>query len=254
MAISVDRVYQTVLALANKEQRGYITPQEFNLFANHAQNEIFEQYFYDLNQQRRLPGNSTIISDAEDILEEKIGIHRRQGEDEYSIGQSPQDEYEGVITLNNVYKLETLRVRYPNHYGVGTVTAERLEPKDFYERRQTSLLSPSRQRPVYVVEQSSITSTQHTFNIKICPFTEDSVAVPQLIQRPPAPNWTYVVVNDRPLWNASATDRQDFILHDSEEKNLVIKILQLASVAIKDYNLAQAAGSKEGQSIQQEKA
>ena len=37
MAVSVDRVYQKVLALANKEQRGYITPQEFNLFADHAQ-------------------------------------------------------------------------------------------------------------------------------------------------------------------------------------------------------------------------
>ena len=40
MAISVDTVYQRVLALANKEQRGYITPQEFNLFANQAQQDI----------------------------------------------------------------------------------------------------------------------------------------------------------------------------------------------------------------------
>ena len=31
--INVDSVYQKVLALANKEQRGYITPQEYNLFA-----------------------------------------------------------------------------------------------------------------------------------------------------------------------------------------------------------------------------
>ena len=74
MAISVDRVYQTVLAIANKEQRGYITPQEFNLFANHAQNEIFEQYFYDLNQFRRIPGNSTVTSDPRDIIEEKISM------------------------------------------------------------------------------------------------------------------------------------------------------------------------------------
>ena len=40
MAVSIDTVYQTVLALANKEQRGYITPQEFNLFANQVQLEI----------------------------------------------------------------------------------------------------------------------------------------------------------------------------------------------------------------------
>ena len=48
MAVFIDEVYQQVLALANKEQRGYITPQEFNLLANQAQMEIFEQYFYDI--------------------------------------------------------------------------------------------------------------------------------------------------------------------------------------------------------------
>ena len=41
MAINVDTVYQTVQALANKEQRGYLTPQEFNLFAIQAQQDIF---------------------------------------------------------------------------------------------------------------------------------------------------------------------------------------------------------------------
>ena len=50
MAVSIDTVYQRVLAFANKEQRGYITPQEFNIFAENAQLEIFEQYFYDLAQ------------------------------------------------------------------------------------------------------------------------------------------------------------------------------------------------------------
>ena len=70
--VLVDRVYQRVLTLANKEQRGYITPQEFNLFANQAQMDIFEQYFYDLNQFRRTPGNDTMHADMVDILEEKI--------------------------------------------------------------------------------------------------------------------------------------------------------------------------------------
>jgi len=43
MAVNINRVYQRVLAIANKEQRGYVTPQEFNVFANHAQMDIFEQ-------------------------------------------------------------------------------------------------------------------------------------------------------------------------------------------------------------------
>ena len=48
--VKIDNVYQKVLAIVNKEQRGYITPQEFNLFADHAQMDIFEQYFYDTRQ------------------------------------------------------------------------------------------------------------------------------------------------------------------------------------------------------------
>ena len=40
--VNIDTVYQRVLVLANKEQRGYITPLEFNLMANQAQLKVFE--------------------------------------------------------------------------------------------------------------------------------------------------------------------------------------------------------------------
>ena len=41
MSVNVNTVYQRVLAITNKEQRGYITPQEFNYMANQAQLDIF---------------------------------------------------------------------------------------------------------------------------------------------------------------------------------------------------------------------
>ena len=74
MAVSIDKVYQKVLAFANKEQRGYITPQEFNLFADQAQMEIFEQYFYDINQWTRQHGNNHPYSDMVTNLQEKIDL------------------------------------------------------------------------------------------------------------------------------------------------------------------------------------
>ena len=67
MAISVDTIYQRVLALANKEQRGYITPQEFNLLANQAQMQIFESYFYSKNQRDRTEEARTNEIDETDI-------------------------------------------------------------------------------------------------------------------------------------------------------------------------------------------
>ena len=79
MAVSVDTVYQRVLAILNKEQRGYVTPQEFNLFANQAQSDIFEQYFYDINQFGRMHGNDTEYSDMLNLLNEKINIFEKTG-------------------------------------------------------------------------------------------------------------------------------------------------------------------------------
>ena len=43
--VSIDNVYKTVLNILNKENRGYIVPEEFNTLATQAQNEIFEGYF-----------------------------------------------------------------------------------------------------------------------------------------------------------------------------------------------------------------
>ena len=77
MAVNVDTIYQRVLAIANKEQRGYITPIEFNLYANQAQMSIYEGYFYDLDQALRARGNETFSSDKVDIIEQKLQIFER---------------------------------------------------------------------------------------------------------------------------------------------------------------------------------
>ena len=59
MAVSVNTVYQTVLYILNKEQRGYITPAEFNSLAAQVQAEIFRSYFPDGNQVNRQNQNNT---------------------------------------------------------------------------------------------------------------------------------------------------------------------------------------------------
>ncbi len=63
MAINVNTVYQTVLLILNKEQRGLMTPLEFNKIGAQVQLEIFERYFEDLNQQIRIPQTDTDYAD-----------------------------------------------------------------------------------------------------------------------------------------------------------------------------------------------
>ena len=59
MAINVDQVYKTVLLIINKEQRGYLTPNEFNKLATQVQLEIVDGYFQTINQQMRVPQNDS---------------------------------------------------------------------------------------------------------------------------------------------------------------------------------------------------
>jgi hypothetical protein len=76
MAINVNTVYQTVLLILNKEQRGYMTPVEFNKIGTQVQLEIFEKYFEDLNQQIRIPQTNTDYADRVLSLDEKLSIFK----------------------------------------------------------------------------------------------------------------------------------------------------------------------------------
>ena len=233
MAVSINNVYQKVLAIANKEQRGYITPQEFNLFANQAQMEIFEQYFYDLNQFSRILGNDTTYADMVTLLNEKIDVFEKFRQDvTMSSG--------GVGTLPTHYRIGELSYNNSGTY----VQIQKVNQNDLNYHINSPLLNPSVSRPIYI--NTSATA------IQVYPTTITSGVTCNLISKPATVNWQYNVINNSALYTPTGT--VDFELHESEEQTLVNKILQLAGVSIKDYNLAKAAGEQEVKEIQQEKA
>lgn len=231
MAVNINTVYLRVLAIANKEQRGYITPQEFNTLANQAQLDIFEQYFYDLNQFLRLPGNDTIHSDAVDMLEEKIGIFEVYNS---PIGTGTLSEL-NVHKLGAVYHQETIN-------GVQTkVEAEKLNPNELRYYINSPLTAPTVKRPVFIVQQDQIT---------VLPVEADNLSM-NYIKKPADVYWGYTIINDEALYNPSTSI--DFQLHASEETELVLKILSLAGVVIRDPQLYQIAATEDAKNIQQEK-
>ena len=229
--INTDVVYQRVLALANKEQRGYITPQEFNLFANQAQMDIFEQYFYDLNQFRRVPGNNTMYADPVDMIEEKI--------EKFHVSQTLGDGTSNVFDTNNLvhglYRLKQVRGN--------SVKIEKTTHDKFMLARNSPLTKPTLTRPSYYLKANEIV---------VLPNTVTQIDV-NYIRRPKTVKWSYIVVGEKPVVNINASDYQSFELHPSEETKLVMKILQLAGIAIKDPNLYQIAGAEDNKNIQQEK-
>jgi len=83
MAVNVDIVYKTVLLILNKEQRGNLSPDEFNKVATQVQLEIFESYFDTLNQQLRRPDNDTEYADRIKNVDQDISIFKEYGNTTY---------------------------------------------------------------------------------------------------------------------------------------------------------------------------
>jgi len=224
--VNIDTVYQKVLAIANKEQRGYITPQEFNLFADQAQMDIFEQYFYDINQFNRIPGNDTEYADMLTLLEEKIAIFKNIKLLNFV------DPY--YIKPNELYRLGTLET------GFGEI--EQITHKEYLNIKLSPLARPTLKRAVFI-------DTPQGY--RIYPTFTNNVQC-HYVRKPRKINWGYNVINDTALYDA--TTSIDFQLHPSEENNLIVKILALAGIAIKDPAMYQIATAEDNKNIQQEKA
>ena len=228
--VSIDTVYQKVLAFANKEQRGYITPQEFNLFADHAQKEIFEQYFYDLNQFIRVSGNSEEYSNIIHNINEKIAV------------------FEKVSIINNGIVIEDDMFRLGTVIANNNTIVEEVQQDDILEMNISPLTQPTNSRPVYV---------RTGFNtMDFYPASYSFSGTCTYVKKPSKPNWSYVVVynnNQDGTAMYDPTGKVDFELHPSEENELVYKILKFAGLSMRRDDVAQGGQGLETMQIQQEK-
>ena len=166
MAVNVDTVYQRVLAIANKEQRGYVTPQEFNLFANQAQLEIFEQYFYDLNQAERTPSNFSQYNDPVKILLEKIQPFEKRHQ--IALVSSRYNIY----LPDDVYRLGEI-LWFGSTAFPGTKIIEEVTEKELTELGSTPLAKYSQARPVFVRRDALTAIDGYGQHITIYPNSAD---------------------------------------------------------------------------------
>jgi len=146
MAISVDTVYKTVLLILNNEQRGYMTPDEFNKIGTQVQRKIFERYFEDLNQQVRIPQSDMEYSDRVAITDEKISEFKKESQ---AINLSDNI----FSTPVDLYRLGSLTLERP---GFMPVEVQRVGRSEFYNIRKSPLTSPTESKPIYIYEDNKV--------------------------------------------------------------------------------------------------
>ena len=225
--ISVDTVYQRVLAILNKENRGYMTPQEYNLLANQAQLEVFEQYFYDLNQFNRAGEITNEYANIVNNIKEKINLFRTTAT---------------ITKVSSVFTLPSSLYRLGTVYYNNTTELDPIDQNDFLYINASKLTKPDIKKPVYIRNGDTLT---------VYPTTIDSVGC-TFIKTPAQVVWGYVEVNDVAKYDSSTAT--NFELHDSDETTVVYKILSYAGLVIKQPEISQIAEQKDNIKVQKEKS
>jgi len=218
--VNVNTVYQTVLLILNQQQRGYITPDEFNKIATQAQLTMFEAYASDLNQQYRLPDNDTEYADRVKNIQQKLQFFQRVGSTTY-IG--PQ------------FKLTTAGSDVL--YRLGSVFYKNIELGQYSQRNEITqlllspLTQPTEKFPIYLYENDGL---------YVYPTTIQNNVTFSYLAKPRDVVWGFTTGAQGQYLYASGTSVQ-FDLDVTEQDELIMRILAYAGVIIQDPTIIQTA-------------
>lgn len=154
MAVSVNTVYQTVLYILNKEQRGYITPAEFNSLAAQVQDEIFQSYFPDGNQVNRLNQNNTQNDTEFFNMFKDISYKLHPFERELSFTYNSSNECFYNNTGSILFKIGDVVTTYSGQPQYSSVT-QLVSKKDFDKITRSKLTFPTKQYPIFRTTSSN---------------------------------------------------------------------------------------------------
>eukprot|EP01046_Picozoa_sp_COSAG06_P002162 COSAG06_NODE_73_length_25885_cov_732.419569_31_plen_235_part_00 len=233
----IDAVRNTVLAILNKNNYGYLSPSDFNLYAQQAQLEIFEDYFYQYNTQINLENA------------------RRSGTDYANLSKGILeviDLFSKTASLTQTASAVNTYTMPSDYYIMNRVMYNGLEVERVNQGKITMLLNsmitaPSKDFPAYTTEASIMTVYPTTI-------TGASDISAQYVRYPLTPKWTYRadLEYQGPVFNQSAVDYQDFELPLDNLNDLVIKICQYAGVEIREAMVVQYAQAEEQQNNTQQ--
>ncbi len=231
----INAVRNTVLAILNKNNYGYLSPSDFNLYAQQAQLEIFEDCFYQYNTQLNLENA------------------RRSGTEYANLSKGIQETIDLFSKTASLVQVATNTYTMPSDYylinkvlcssgGAFKGEAERVNQSKITMLNASVLTAPSVDFPAYTTEGSVMTIYPSTFN-----GANDISA--QYVRYPLTPKWTYSIALQAqgPVFNPSASDYQDFELPLDNLNDLVIKICQYAGVEIREAMVVQYAQGEEQQ-------
>ncbi len=238
--ISTNNVRILVMHLLNKNNFGFITPDEYNSFSNLAQLDIFEDLFYQytnwLNKENKRMTNGEYANIPRNI-QEQIDVFA-------TYTTNANFTYNGTTNLwsytgNDMYRAENLSL--VNSMNKKT-DIEMVSKSKLNRMVNSDMINPSFTYPL----AEKIGDSFRIYPTLVTGYSAELF----FIRKPKEPKWTFVNVQGNPVYSASASDLQNFELHPSNYVPLVMKILGYAGINLREENIEQVANSEEMKKIQ----
>jgi hypothetical protein len=251
MAINVNTVYTTVLSILNKEQRGYLTPFEFNKLAVQVQLEVFEKYFEDLNVQLRSPQNNDEYADRVKSIEEKIDSFLTS-DNTTATGNL------GVTVVGGLGVIDTTAASPAIHrFGDVTftdrallpVTIEKVSKHELSMSRRSQFAAPTSKFPMCFIQGSSVNilpaiASSNTLG-------SEKVYEINYVKKPSSPNWSFTT-GTLGQYVYDSANSVNFEISDEDQSEVILRILTYAGVVVRDTEIIQAAAGAVSQMDQQQ--
>ena len=232
--MTIDEVYKLVQIFANKEQRGFISPSDFNLLAKQAEHELYNKRLSIVKQKSPTRKSQGLYAEnlSPELARQDIATFLTQSSVNTSSKLSP---YLGVtVTLTSDY-VESMFINVDEHHDI---PEDIVEPKDVNQILRSSLVKPSIEYPIALLGEASGASKVFS----VFPESIDKVIIYHYINTN-TPKWSYVTVAGKPVHDSSSST--EFQISSRCHGEIVVKILEYLGVSIREADVVQYAQASE---------
>jgi hypothetical protein len=205
-----------------------------------------------MNQEIRVPQTNTDYADRVENIDEKLAIFKTTGN---AVPASTADGLTTYWVLPNVdiYGNDVSSTSDTPFYRLGTVLynnetqLQRVDRSEYYYIDKSLLTKPTKTYPIYLYENEKLFVKPVTIN------TVGEIQV-DFVRKPKAPIWGFTVgslgqyIYDSQVFSTTnPTGSINFELHESEQVDLILKILVYTGIVIRDPQIVQAAAQEVAQ-------
>jgi hypothetical protein len=217
----------------NKENRGYLTPIQFNAYAKLAQQTVFDNMF---------------VKYRNDNVKKNNRIHALEFGDEK---KKIKEDIERFMKEEQLFELDGYFLMPEDcYYTLQLIWNDSIEIEEAEKNKMltylqnSTLAAPSRCYPVY---------SKYYDKYLVKPDTIIDCVTAVYVRKLKDPKWTYQTIQRNPIFNPSDISYQDFELQEDYANDIITEILKLAGLQLQDQQVLQASLAYEQNTMAKEK-